>query len=58
MNEPYKGESFRKGVLIGAKDERNKTMARIGFLRQWLNERLEDRLITNKDIEFWLYLDK
>lgn len=27
----------------------------IGFLRQWLNEKPKDRLVTNKDIEKWLF---
>ncbi len=29
----------------------------IGFLRQWLNERTSDKLLTNEDLETWL-LDK
>ena len=29
---------------------------RIGFLRQWLNEKSADRLVTNEDIEEWLGL--
>ena len=32
-----------------------KVEANIGFLRQWLNEKPKDRLVTNKDIEYWLF---
>jgi len=35
--------------------ERIKIKKNIGFLRQWLNEKPEDRLVTNKDIEEWLF---
>ncbi len=29
---------------------------RIGMLRQWLNEKPADRLVTNEDIKYWLDL--
>ena len=29
----------------------------IGMLRQWLNERTGDRLLTNEDLEMWLNQD-
>ncbi len=28
---------------------------RISQLRQWINEKPKDRLVTNEDIELWLY---
>ena len=35
--------------------QRQKIENNIGFLRQWLNETPKDRLVTNKDIEEWLF---
>ena len=35
-------------------EERERILKNIGQLRQWLNERTEDGLITNKDIETFL----
>ena len=35
-------------------EERERIKKNIGQLRQWLNERTEDRLITNEDIETFL----
>lgn len=35
-------------------EERGRIRKNIGQLRQWLNERTEDRLITNEDIETFL----
>lgn len=29
--------------------------SRIGFLRQWLNEKPSDLLVTNADIKYWLF---
>ena len=39
------------------KADRSRIGSRVGLLRQWLNERPKDILITNKDIELWLELD-
>ena len=37
------------------KEEATKNMkGKIGLLRQWLNERHRDRLVTNEDLETWL----
>ena len=40
-------------------DERNRIIRsikdHIGFLRQWLNEKPEGRLVTNEDLEYWLF---
>ena len=41
-------------VDIAVKAERELVKLRIGFLRQWLNERVGDDLITNEDLEYWL----
>ena len=38
-------------------EERKSIKNRIGFLRQWLNEKDKDRLVTNRDIEVWLELE-
>ena len=35
-------------------EERERILKNIGLLRQWLNERTEDRLITNEDIKTFL----
>ena len=31
------------------------TKVRISFLRQWLNELPPDHLVTNDEIEYWLF---
>jgi hypothetical protein len=36
------------------KEEKKRIKFGIGLLRQWLNERLSDELITNKDLELFL----
>ena len=46
-----KEEAYQSGV----KAERKRTEANIGFLRQWLNEKPEKMLVTNEDIEEWLF---
>jgi hypothetical protein len=50
--------SGRKLFQEGQKAERELIRNNIGFLRQWLNERTQkesERLVTNKDIETWLF---
>lgn len=36
--------------------EREMINSNIGMLRQWLNEKPDDRLVTNEDIKHWLKL--
>lgn len=36
--------------------ERERIKSKVGFLRQWINERSKIYLITNSDIEYWLEL--
>ena len=43
-----------KIVKRAKQEERERIKQNIGQLRQWLNERTEDRLITNEDIETFL----
>ena len=38
------------------KKERERIKGNVGMLRQWLNERPKDVLVTNKEIELWLDL--
>ena len=38
--------------------KREDMIRKVGFLRQWLNEKPEDRLVTDADIINWLKLDK
>lgn len=47
-------KSFISSLL---QSERAKIMGNIGMLRQWLNEKPADRLVTNEDIETWLFDD-
>lgn len=37
--------------------ERERIESRIGFLRQWLNEKPADLLVTNEAIKLWLELN-
>lgn len=48
--------SGRKLYQIGASDARAIIRKKVGGLRQWLNEKPEQRLVTNEDIEYWLDL--
>ena len=43
-------EEIKKDVTISEEMKTN-----IGQLRQWLNEKPKDRLVTNEDIEFMLF---
>lgn len=38
------------------KEERERIKGKIGWLRQWLNEKPADEMVTNKHIEHWLEL--
>ncbi len=40
------------------KEQREKMRKNIGMLRQWLNERPNKNLVTNDEIEYWLYEEK
>jgi len=33
---------------------KKKIKSKVGMLRQWLNERTDSKLLTNKDLETWL----
>lgn len=48
--------SGRKLYQLGVKDERQRIKDNIRFLRQWLNEKPPDLLVTNEAIETWLGL--
>ena len=50
-------EWFKERLKEAVESERARIGSRVGFLRQWLNERPKDILITNEDIELWLELD-
>src|SRR3990167_11467302 len=44
---------FRDAAI---KETMEKIRSKVGFLRQWLNEKPENRLVTNEDIDKWLGL--
>lgn len=52
MDEELK--QLRRAIHQAKQEERERIKQNIGQLRQWLNERTEDRLITNEDIETFL----
>jgi len=40
----------------GVEEERERVKSKVGWLRQWLNEKPKDMLVTNEQIEEWLDL--
>ncbi len=52
------GDQRRKFYQMGYNEAENDTIARvkrnIGMLRQWLNERPQNMLVTNKQLETWI----
>lgn len=43
-------------LTFNTKKTRDEISQKIGGLRQWLNEKSADRLVTNEDIKLWLGL--
>lgn len=51
------GEELRdtlKALLSFETQIRNDALKNVGFLRQWLNEKPADKMVTNEDIIYWL----
>jgi hypothetical protein len=53
---PIKYHSQIKKMIRKAKlEEKNRIKINIGFLRQWINEKPSNLLVTNEHIEEWLF---
>lgn len=47
-------QALEKCVTEAVEKERERIRSRVGWLRQWLNEKPADMLVTNEQIEGWL----
>ena len=48
-------DAIAEGIKLGHDEAIEKVKGRIGFLRQWLNERPSGSMVTNEHIETWLF---
>ena len=52
--KPIFHQALSSAYDAGVETERERIFKNIGFLRQFLNERLDDKLLTDDDIINWL----